>query len=231
MAVPPRTFEGFPASGLRFLAALAKHNERAWFQSRKERYEREVLHPMRAFVADASAALSARGIPLVGDEKRSVFRIYRDVRFSDDKRPYKTFAAAYLSYDGGRKSQGGLYLCVAPQASFLAIAFYRIEAPMLQRWRVAMRDDPHGFTRVVRALAKRGLAVIGPEERDDSLARLPRAFAPLAGHELEPYFRLRSFTLRRALTPHEVTSPRLLEIALDFARDAKPLLEFGWRLD
>jgi uncharacterized protein (DUF2461 family) len=53
----------------------------------------------------------------------------------------------------------------------------------------------------------------------------------MAGHELEPYFRLRSFTLRRELAPQEVTSPKLLDIALGFARDAKPLLEFGWRLD
>ena len=108
--MPGRTFEGFPAAGLRFLEELAAHNERAWFAPRKERYERDVLWPMRAFVSDASRALARAGIPIGGDAKRSIFRVYRDVRFSPDKRPYRTNAACYLSYDGGRATQGGLYL-------------------------------------------------------------------------------------------------------------------------
>jgi uncharacterized protein (DUF2461 family) len=73
--------------------------------------------------------------------------------------------------------------------------------------------------------------MLPPEERDDSLMRLPHGFGDLAGHEFESYFRLRSFTVRRELTSREVETPRLLESALAFGRDARPLLEFGWSMD
>jgi len=229
--MPGRTFEGFPAAGLRFLEELAAHNERAWFAPRKERYERDVLLPMRAFVSDASRALARAGIPIGGDAKRSIFRVYRDVRFSPDKRPYRTNAACYLSYDGGRATQGGLYLHVEPKRSYMSVPFYVIPAPMLRRWRNAMRDDPRRFARVLRALAKKDLRVQGPEEWDDSLRRMPRGYDEGDAGDLAPYFRLRSFCVDRELSRAEVTSPRLIEAAVRLVRDARPLLDYGWSVD
>jgi uncharacterized protein (TIGR02453 family) len=224
-------FRGFPADGLRFLDELAAHNERSWFAPRKERYERSVLEPMRAFVADATEALARAKIPIGGDAKRSIFRVYRDVRFTRDKRPYRTNAACYLSYDGGRRTQGGLYLHVEPRASFLSVPFYLIPPPMLRRWRGAMRDDPRRFKRVVDALAKKHLTIVSPDEEEDALRRLPRGFADVESSDLAPYFRLRSFCVHRPLTRAEVLSPALVDVAVRLVRDCRPLLEYGWRLD
>jgi|ERR1700693_246459 len=224
-------FRGFPASGLRFLEELAKRNERDFFKPRKERYERELLEPMRAFVAEATESLRKAKIPIGGDAKRSIFRIYRDIRFRDDKTPYKTHMAAYLSYDGGRDTPGGLYVHVAPDRSFFSIAFYNIGKPMLRRWREEMARHPARFQAVVRALARRGHAILPPEEWDDALSRMPRGFEAHAEDALAQYFRLRSFCVRRVLTRGDVTSRRMLERAVAFVKDVKPLLDFGWKVD
>ncbi len=224
-------FTGFPREGLRFLEALAKHNERAWFTPRKDDYERMLHAPMRAFVADASAALHAARIPIGGDAKRSIFRVYRDVRFAADKSPYRTHVAAYLSYDGGRATPGGLYLQIAPRASRFSIAFYKIERPMLQRWRSEMARSPARFRAVLRKLRAAGLELGDPEDWDDSLARMPRGFEGQAESDLAPYFRLRSFCTGRNVMLRDVTSAALVARAVEFARAAKPLLEYGWSLD
>ncbi len=231
MASPAARFSGFDAKALRLLSALEKHNDRAWFAPRKERFRSELLEPLAWLVEDVSAALARAKIPIGGDRKRSIFRIYRDVRFSNDKSPYKTHVSAYLSYDGGRLTPGGIYIHVQPGRSFLSIAFYRIEKPMLQRWRASMAADPARFTRVLRALEKKQLAVIPPDEDEDSLARMPRGFEACATSPLAPYFRLRNFCTHLALEDREVASPDLPARIVRLARDAKPLLDFGWSLD
>lgn len=223
-------FQGFPLGGLRFLEQLAKHNERDFFGPRKERYERELGAPLRAFVAEASEALRRAKIPIGGDAKRSIFRIYRDIRFSADKRPYKTNVAAYLSYDGGRDTPGGLYVHVQPGRSFFSVAFYNIDKPILERWRREMAFRPARFRKVVRSLARARLEIAPPEEWDDALVRMPRGYQDCAQSDLAPYFRLRSFCIRRRLTLAELTSRRMLDAAVAFVKQTRALLDFGWSL-
>jgi uncharacterized protein (TIGR02453 family) len=224
-------FDGFPAEGLKFLRDLKRNNDRAWFAPRKELYERAVLEPLRAFVVETGEALGRAKIPLRGDAKRSVFRIYRDVRFSNDKSPYKTHASAYLSYDGGRTAPGGLYVHVEPKASFAAAAFYGIEKPMLDRWRASMAAQPARFERVLAALARAKVEISGPDEHEDSLARMPRGFEAAAETKLAPYFRLKHFTVRESLDDELLGSRDLIARCVSLAKAAKPLLEFGWSLD
>ena len=222
-------FTGFSPAALRLLAGLERHNERAWFAPRKERFESELLEPLRALVLDASDAFARAEIPLYGDARRSVFRIYRDVRFSHDKRPYKTHLAAYLSRDGERGTPGGVYVHIAPHEAFLSVAFYDLEAPLLRRWREAMAAEPRAFASVVRTLERASLQIAPPEDWDDALVRVPPAFKQFKNHELAPYFRLRSFTVRRALAPADLASADLVRRLVDVARDAKSLLKYGWR--
>ncbi len=224
-------FEGFSPAGFALLRDLKRHNERAWFAPRKERFERELLNPMRALVRDASVALARANIPLLGDEKRSVFRIYRDVRFGHDKSPYRTNVAAYLSYDGGRDTPGGIYVHVEPGRCFLSVAFYRIDRSMLERWRRAMLARPATFARVIDQLKRRGIPIDGPIDGDDSLVRLPRGFAIDGENALAPYFRLRSFCADLALDESDAMSTGLVGRIVKLAKDAKPLLDFGWSLE
>jgi uncharacterized protein (DUF2461 family) len=86
MAVRPPF--SFSPEAIQFLADLAANNDRAWFQPRKADYERLLKEPLEALVAALAERFAARGIPLQADPKRSIFRIYRDTRFSKDKSPY-----------------------------------------------------------------------------------------------------------------------------------------------
>jgi len=219
------TFDGFSPEGLRFLRDLAKHNEREWFTPRKHIYETELLEPLRTLAADATAALHKAKIPIGADPKRSTFRIYRDIRFSPDKRPYKTNLGAYLSHDGKHDSPGGLYVHIQPKNSFMAIAFYQIEKPLLQRWRAAMASAPQRFEALLGALERNGLKLSEPE---DALKRMPRGFEAYADSSIAKYFRFPSFVVSEMLSDEEITSARLIERMVSLAKRSKPLLDYGW---
>lgn len=212
-----------------FLRALERHNDREWFARHKERYVSDVLAPMQRLVEELSDACAKRGIPLYGDKRRSVFRIYRDVRFTPDKRPYKTWAAAYLSHDGERGTPGGFYIRISPEGSWMSAAFYMPPPGMLLRWRRAMAERPAQFTAVVRALTRKRLAIVPPDEWDDALKRMPRGFEAHATSPLALYFRLRSFAVRRALTKRDLERGALVRPALRLIEDAGPLLRYGWQ--
>jgi uncharacterized protein (DUF2461 family) len=108
-------FPGFAAADLAFLTGLAAHNDREWFTANRAVYD-ERLKPTLATLIDAlNGAFAARDLPLAGDPKKSVFRIHRDVRFSKDKRPYKTHVSATLTRDGMKLSPGLVYVHIEPE--------------------------------------------------------------------------------------------------------------------
>jgi uncharacterized protein (TIGR02453 family) len=90
-------FGGFRPAAFRFLRDLGRNNDKAWFEANREVYEREVREPMRRLVETLDAKLRSIAPEIVGDPKRSMFRIHRDIRFSRDKSPYKTNSGAWLS--------------------------------------------------------------------------------------------------------------------------------------
>lgn len=222
-----RTFSGFTPAALRFLRDLKKNNERAWFRARKELYERELLAPLQALTADVAKAMRKAKIPIDADPRRAVFRIYRDVRFSHDKSPYKTNLGTYLPYKGKRDAPGGLYVHIEPKESFMAIAFYQIDKPLLQRWRESMAAEPNRFQEVLRELERNGVCL---DEQRGTLKRMPRGFEAQADGPLALYFRQPSFTISEKLSDKDVTGERLVERSVQLAKKARPLLDFGWRL-
>ena len=98
-------FAGFSDGTLRFLVELDKNNRREWFNERKAFYKETVEEELRRLVWSTSAALAKTKIPLSTEPQRAIFRIYRDTRFSADKRPYKTNLGSSLQY--GRKARFG----------------------------------------------------------------------------------------------------------------------------
>lgn len=221
------TFKGFPAEGLRFLRDLEKNNDRSWFAPRKDIYQQRVLEPLQALIADATASLHKAKIPLGGDPKRSVFRIYRDVRFSSDKSPYKTNAGAYLTREDGLGLPGGLYIHIQLKHSFMAAGFYQIDKALLTRWRTAMAANPKAFETMLRALKRGDLQL---SEQEDALKRMPRGFEPYADTPIAKYFRLGSFITSQTLSDEDVMSARLVGGIVSLAKRAKPLFTYGWSL-
>jgi uncharacterized protein (TIGR02453 family) len=217
-------FAGFRPAAFTFFRELQDNNDPAWFKPRKALYEAEVLAPFRELIAAVGDALGQAGLPLVGDPRRGIFRIYRDVRFSPDKRLYKTHAGAVLTRSGGRRDPGVLYIHVAPAESMVAAGFWHPEAALLTRLRRAVIADPDGFLAIVARLAKADC----PLSSDDKLSRPPRGFEAAKDTRVAEYVGWKSFTAHRMLDDAEMQSPALVDHIVDFARTVLPLLEWGW---
>ena len=105
-------FRGFRPASLSYLRALKKNNRREWFEEHREEFVREVSEPMKALIEELDIRFASLAPEFVGDPKRSMFRIYRDVRFSKDKSPYKTHAALWIYHRApgrgvGKEIDGG----------------------------------------------------------------------------------------------------------------------------
>ena len=199
-----------------FLRALKKNNRREWFEEHRADYEREIKAPLLALIEEVDVLLADFAPEIVGSPKRSMFRIYRDVRFSQDKSPYKTHAAAWFYHRDGGSSVGseaahggaGFYFHTAPEGTFCGGGVWMPPRPALNRIRQSLADDHEGFADIVRAPAfKRRF---GELEREHVLTRTPRGFAP--DHPAGDWLRFQSFTAGRALAKEELTSPKLPQI-------------------
>lgn len=224
MTTGPESFAGFRPAAFAFLRDLRDNNDPAWFKPRKPVYESEVLAPFRALIIALGEASREAGLPLVGDPRHAIFRIYRDVRFSPDKHLYKTHAGAVLTRSGRRREPGVLYLHVAPGESMVAAGFWHPEPALLTRLRRAILDDPERFLSIAGALAAAGY----PLSSDERLSRLPRGFEAAKGTPIAEYLGWKSFTAHAALSNAEMQSPALVNLILDFTGAALPLLEWGW---
>ena len=222
-ASPPAPFTGFGAEAFATLSELAANNDRAWFLANKSRYDTHVRAPMMSLVASLSLALAVRELPLTGDPAKSLFRVNRDVRFSNDKRPYKINVSAVLTRDGIKQSQGLLYLHVQPGECFAAAGFYGLQPDELAAMRSAIAGDARRWLALTAALAKAGLTL----SRDNAAVRLPRGFDE-ADPALHDALKLRQFTVSRPLDPAALGSADVVDTIVDFAATALPLLRFGW---
>ncbi len=208
---------------------MASNQTKSWFDANKHVYDRELKQPAGALATAVSLALEQRGIPLIGDAKRSLFRIHRDVRFSKDKTLYKTHTALVWFRPGspgyGKPGAGVLYFHIGGAESLMAAVFYMPGKEVLDSLREGIRVRPDGFLAVVGELAKANLS-LGPA---DSLTRMPRGFEDMGGTPVAEYLRMRNYVVERHLTPKDVASAELIETLADFAESAMPLLKFGWR--
>ena len=213
---PRRERPSSAASGRRrwrFLRRLARHNSREWFERHRPIYETEVRDPLRSLVEEMDVRLARVAPEIVGDPRRSIFRIYRDVRFSADKSPYKTNAACQFYHtDAGRgagqDAEGagaGLYFQLADGECFVAGGIWMPARPALEKIREALAADPEGLDEIVRApVFRRRFKAL---DREAMLTRLPRGYAE--GHPAERWLRYKSFTATRMLTERQATSARL----------------------
>ncbi len=224
VAPPPAGFPGFRPAALGFFRELAANQDRAWFQDHRDTYDREVLAPLRALIADLVTEFSQRGVPLTGDPLKAVFRIHRDVRFSRDKRPYKTHAGAVLSRDGGKGTFGMFYIHVDPTGSFAASGFYQPDPKCLEALRTAMVEEWERLRAALDAAFASGAELM----REDALARLPRGFEHAAGTDAAEHVRQRHLVVRWPISSQLLAEPGLVGTLAGFAEAAKPLLAFGW---
>ena len=185
-----------------FLTELKRHNNRDWFQANKDRYERDLKEPFLDFIADAGPGLRKISPGLVADPRPvggSMFRIYRDVRFSKDKSPYKTHAGAHFQI--GRKGTHGpgYYLHLEPGTCFVAGGIWMHNAQTLQTIRQRIADRPADWKKARGAL----------DHEEQALKRPPRGFPP--DHAMIEDIKRKSFTSSTRLSDQQVLSPDLMK--------------------
>ena len=178
----------FTPKALAFLRALKRNNRREWFHERRDEYEQLLRRPMMAVVEGFGHEFRRFAPDLMADPKKSVYRIWRDTRFSADKRPLKTNVAAVFPHRlGDRHTSAGLYLEIAPEWVFAGGGLYMPDTQGLHRIRERIAEDPRAFRRVVNAPAlKRAGGLQG-----ESLKRVPRGFP--ADHPAADYLKMKQF--------------------------------------
>lgn len=202
----------------RFLSRLKRNNNREWFLRHKAEYESCVRQPALRFIEDFAVPLSELSAYLIADarpSRGSLFRIYRDTRFSNDKRPYKTHIAMRFSHRGKDVHSPGFYLHLEPDGCFAASGLWHPEPPTLLKVRAAI---------VSRSDEWRGVRKLLNWDDANKLSRPPRGFP--CDHEFVEDLKLRDLGTAIEFTDKQVCSPKFMSIFTTACRDMMPLSAF-----
>ncbi|MFV2063494.1 MAG: DUF2461 domain-containing protein [Chloroflexota bacterium] len=220
-------FQGFQADALQFLADLADNNSRDWFKPRKADYERLIKQPLEALCVALADRFETDDLPLRADPKRSPFRIYRDVRFSRDKAPYKTWQGADFPWiendDGQDRPRGavGGYFHLSPGDIFVGGGMWRPERERLAAFREKVDRDPNG---VLKAIEDERFRSVFGSVTGESLKRNPKGYA--SDHPYTYLLRLKDVVFSRRLSDVDVLSPNLPDTIANDLGAARPVLRF-----
>jgi uncharacterized protein (TIGR02453 family) len=212
----------FTQDTLRFLRALKRHNDREWFRSNRERYEAHVRGPMIALIERLAVDFKRFAPEIAASPKASLYRIYRDTRFSEDKTPLKTNVAASFRWRNLPRGQGaGLYVEVAPGWVWMGGGLYAPETADLVRVREHISDSYPAIDRIVRGRAFR--RAVGTLE-GERLTRVPRGFAK--DHPAADYLRFRQFLAGCEYPPEFATSAKFYPTLVGTFKGILPLIRF-----
>jgi len=219
MTATAPVFSGFTTESIQFLADLAMNNERSWFQPRKADYERLLKQPLEELCVVVDERFAAAGIPLRADPARSPFRIYRDVRFSKDKSPYKTNISASFPYAAPGDPDAGGYFHFQPGNMYVGGGCWHPAPERLAAWRTAIDRDP---ARVHGAVDDPSFVASFGEVGGERLKRVPTGYA--ADHPDAELLKLKDVTFGRRLSDEEALSPDLPDILAEAFRPAVPVM-------
>ncbi len=222
----PRTPTPAPASpyfrpeALKFLRDLAKHNDREWFTPRKAIFEAELKEPMLAVVRKITDAMMDFAPNHMRPAEKSLFRIYRDTRFSNDKRPYKTHVAAWWSHQGLEKTSGaGYYFHVSAKEVVIAAGAYMPEKEQLAAIRHWLLDNHEAFRKVLQTAAIRKAFT---EFQGNALTRPPKGFP--ADHPALDLVRCRQWGLSATLPVEAALDAKLAATVIRHFKLAAPVV-------
>jgi uncharacterized protein (TIGR02453 family) len=217
----PSPFPGFPPETLQFFRGLARNNRREWFLPRKPLFEEKVKEPMRQLVDALNLAFHDFAPEYETDPDKAIFRIYRDVRFSKDKKPYKEQIAATFRRRGAAHRQGGYYFAISHKGIAVGGGVYMPEPEHLLAIRQRIADRHEEFRRI---LAARDLRKLLGNLEGDQLSRVPRGFP--ADHPAADLLRFKYCILYKELPPSLATLPSLYKAIVGRFRVMTPFLQF-----
>jgi uncharacterized protein (TIGR02453 family) len=201
-----------------FLRQLKRHNNREWFARNKSRYEQAVRDPALLFIGSFASELAKLSSQFVADPRPtrgSLFRIYRDTRFSSDKHPYKTHVGIRFSHAAGKDAHAPVfYLHLQPGLCFAGGGVWHPDNTTLTKIRTAIVRQPERWAKLRRNLELEG----------DSLARPPRGYDPQ--HPFIEDIKRKDYLASVDLTEAQVCGPKFLREFAAVCRTMSPLVEF-----
>lgn len=208
----------FRPEGFAFLRQLKRNNRREWFVKNKTRYDEFIVEPALSFIRDFAPHLEKISPYFVADarpSRGSLFRIYRDTRFSADKKPFKTHAGIHFSHTSGKDAHAPVfYLHLEPENCFVAAGIWHPDNRALTRMRTAIVRDTARWAALRKNLELEG----------DTLSRPPRGFDP--NHPFIGDLKRKDFISSVALTEGQLCSDKLMREVVATCNTMTPLVEF-----
>lgn len=208
-----------PKSSLDFLVQLKDNNNKPWFEANKPQYLIELNH-IENFAGALLKELSKTDVLENASGKKSVYRIYRDIRFSKDKTPFKTFwGGSYTRATSARR--GGYYFHLEKGNSFFAGGFWGPNAADLKRIRNEFAHDPETFREILNS--DTFIKTFGTLQ-GEQLKTSPKGFD--ADHEAIDLLRFKQFLIIKKFTDEEVLSLNFIDLALESLINMRPFLDY-----
>jgi uncharacterized protein (TIGR02453 family) len=214
----PKLVPHIPPAAFSFLKALKKNNDRAWFEANKDSYL-ENLATLETFADGLLTSLNKHDLIETPSGKKSLYRIYRDVRFSKDKSPYKNYWGGHFRRSGHQR-RGGYYYHFEPGNSRITGAFWGPSTPDLKLIRDDIAFDDAPLRKILdQKKFKESFGALQGEQ----LKRVPNGYDP--NHPAADLLRHKQFLVIRRFTDKEVLSPSFLSLAAAAFRQMRPFLD------
>lgn len=218
-----RIFYGFPEACLDFFEQLRNNNRKQWFDEHREDFEKNVMTPARLFVHDMGNALREIAPGIIADSRmnRSIFRPYRDTRFSHNKTPYKTHLGIFF-WEGrmAKMDCPGFYFHLEPPTIMLGVGNHCFSRDHLEQYRQSVVDPVHGksLNNAIRKVVSKGPYEIGVEK----YKKVPRGCDK--NHENARLLLLAGLTASCEMpAPDELMSNQLIDFCFERFRDMQPI--------
>lgn len=217
-----RSGNGFTATSFDWFEGLHANNDTEWFDEHRDTWESHVREPFVGLLEELGAALAGTSMPLRGGSQ-TLFRINRDLRFTDDPRPYNEQVSGLLTPAGTKDESGPLlYLYVGRDGGGVGGGMHRPKAARLKPVRQRMVDEPERFDEVLAALA----AVDADLDRERAVKTMPRGFADAADHRHADVIALTQLVAMRPLPKQAFLDDTVVDRVVAFADGVKPLYRF-----
>ncbi|NNC85280.1 MAG: DUF2461 domain-containing protein [Bacteroidia bacterium] len=207
---------------IKFFKELAANNNKAWFDENRKRYITSVKEPHVAFVEDIANKIHKLDKTVETDPKKCIFRINRDIRFSKDKTPYKTYLGAVIA-KGGKKGVDfpGYYLELGPEGFKIYGGLYVLDKTKLEKVRKHIAKDPKVLRKLLNAKAfKTGFGEI----RGEKNKIVPKQFKEAL--EKEPLIANKQFYYFKKFPASKITDAKLDQIVLKEVKTLMPLNDY-----
>jgi uncharacterized protein (TIGR02453 family) len=218
---PTAALPYFRPEALTFLRNLARHNDRDWFTPRKAIFEAELKEPMLAIIRKITDAMTGFAPSHVRPPEKSLFRIYRDTRFSNNKLPYKTHVAAWWSHTGMEKTSGaGYYFQVSPKGVVIAAGAYMPEKEQLAAIRNWLLDNHAAFRKI---LQKPAIRKTFAEFEGEALTRPPKGFPP--EHPATDLIKYKQWGLSTTIPANSALQPNFAKVVIKHFKMLAPMVD------